>query len=76
MGRVDLEKWGGGYDPPYQLCQVYTNFQYNKISKDNEHCTCLSIALLDSILVNSDKKYPQIFSNKCKYTIKNDKYNY
>ena len=73
-GGVDLEK--EGYDPPYQLCQVYTNFQPNKISKDNEHCTCLSITLLDSILVNSDKKYPQIFSNKCKYTIKNDKYNY
>ena len=33
---------------------VYTNFQYNKKSKDNEYFTCLS--------VNSDKEYySQIF---------------
>ena len=25
---------------------VYTNFQYNKISKDNEYCTCSSVILL------------------------------
>ena len=40
----------------------YTNFQYNKIPKDNEYCTCLPVILLNSIFVNSDKEYyPQIF---------------
>ena len=23
--------------------RVYTNFQYNKIPKDNEYCACLSV---------------------------------
>ena len=36
---------------------VYTNLQHNKIRKDNEHCTCLPLMLLDSIFVNSNKKY-------------------
>ena len=41
---------------------VYTNFQYNKKSKDNEYFTCLSVILLDSTFVNSDKEYySQIF---------------
>ena len=41
--------------------RVYTNSQYNKTLKDNEYCTCLSVKLLDSIIVKSDKEYyPQI----------------
>ena len=32
--------------------KIYTNFQHNKIPKDNEHCACLSVILLDSIFVN------------------------
>ena len=39
--------------------KVYTNFEHNKIPKD---CACISVILLDSIFVNSDKEYyPQIF---------------
>ena len=54
--------------------KVYTNFQRNRIPKDNEYCPCLSVMLLDSIFVNSDKEYyPQIFLEKCKYAIKNKK---
>ena len=54
--------------------KVYTNFQHNKIPKDNEYCACLSVILLDSIFVNSDKEYyPQIFLEECKYAIKNKK---
>ena len=42
--------------------RVYTNFQYKKILKDNECCTCLWVILLDSILIDLDKKcYPKIF---------------
>ena len=37
--------------------RVYTNFQINKIPKDNEYCACLSVILLDSIFVNSNKEY-------------------
>ena len=54
--------------------RIYTNFQYNKIPKDNEYCACLSVILLDSIFVNSDKEYyPQILLEECKYAIKNKK---
>ena len=31
--------------------EVYTNFQNNKIPKDNEYFTCLSVILLDSVLL-------------------------
>ena len=52
--------------------KVYTNFQYNKIPKNNEYCACLSVTLLGSIFVNSDKEYcPQTFLEECKYAIKN-----
>ena len=55
--------------------KVYTNFQNNNtIPKDNEYFACLSVILLDSIFVNSDKKYyPQIFFKKSKYAIKKKK---
>ena len=53
---------------------LYTNFNYNKIPKDNEYGTCLSVILLDSIFVNSDKEYyPQIYLEECKYAIKRKK---
>ena len=40
--------------------------------KGNEYYTCLSVILLDSILVNSDKEcFPQIFLEECKYMMKN-----
>ena len=51
--------------------RVYTNFQYNEIPKDNEYFACLSIILLDSIFVNSDKEYyRQILLEECKHIIK------
>ena len=51
--------------------RAYTSFQHNKIPKDNEYCACLSVILLDSVFVNSDKKYyPQILLEECKYAIK------
>ena len=54
--------------------RVYVNFQYNKILKDNEYCTCLSVILLDSTFVNSDKEcHSQIFLEECKYAIKKKK---
>ena len=51
------------------MIKVYTNFQHNKIPKDNKYCACLFIILLDSTFVNSNKEYyPQIFL-ECKYAI-------
>ena len=37
--------------------RVYTNFQHNKIPKDNEYCANFSVILLDSIFVNSIQEY-------------------
>ena len=31
---------------------VHTNFQHNKIPKDNEYCACLLVILLDFIFAN------------------------
>ena len=43
--------------------KVVKNFEISKMQRDNEYFTCLSVVLLDSIFVDSDKKYyPQIFS--------------
>ena len=54
--------------------KVYTNFQHSKMPKDNEYCACLSVILLDSIFINSNKGYyPQIFLEECKYAIKDRK---
>ena len=58
--------------------KVYTNFQHNEIPKHKEYCACLSVILLDSIFVNSDKDfYLQTFLEEWKYAIKikNNKYN-
>ena len=50
--------------------RVYTNVHHKKISKGNEYFACLSVILLDSTFVNSDKEYyPQIFLEECKYAI-------
>ena len=59
--------------------RLYTNFQHNKIPKDNEYFACLPAILLDSIFINLGKEYyPQILLKDCKYSIKrkrNSKYN-
>ena len=60
---------------------IRTKFKY-KILKDNKHCkyitmepkdddrhAYLSTILLESILVNSNKHFPQIFLEKCLYAI-------
>ena len=54
--------------------KAYPNFQHNKIPRDNEYCACLSVILLHSFFVNSNKEYyPQIFSEECKYAIEDRK---
>ena len=52
--------------------RIYTHFHYNKAPKDNDYFRCISIILLDSIFLNSDKEYyPQILLEEFKYIIKN-----
>ena len=42
--------------------KVYTHFEHNKMLKDNEYWAYLSVILLDSTFVNSNKVYySQIF---------------
>ena len=51
--------------------KVYKNSQHNRIPKDNEYCARLSVILLDSVFVNSDREYYlQIFLEEWKYAIK------
>ena len=46
---------------------MYTNFQNNIIPKNNESFICLSVILLDSNFVNSDKQYYlETFFAECK----------
>ena len=54
-----------------EYIQIFKIIKYQKI---NEYCLCLSVILLDSIFVNSDKEYyPQIFLEEFKYMIKDRK---
>ena len=49
--------------------RVHTNFQHNKIPKDNENCACSSVILF--LLIQTKNFHdPQIFLEKCKYAIK------
>ena len=51
--------------------KVDVNFQHNKTPEDNEYCACLSVILLDSVFVDSDREYyPQISLEEWKYAIK------
>ena len=48
--------------------RIITNFQIINLPKDDECCACLFVILLDSLVVNADKKcYPQVFLEQCTY---------
>ena len=72
------------YDNKYiktkiKICnnRINTNFQGNKIPKNNEYCTCLSVILLDSAIKIDNDYYSQIFLKECIYPMKkkNTEYN-
>ena len=49
--------------------RINTNFHSNKIPEENGFCACLSILLLDSVVI-VDKKYcPQILLEECKKVV-------
>ena len=50
--------------------KINTNFHNDKISKEDSHCACLSVILIDSVLKMSKNYYPQAFVEECKYIVK------
>ena len=54
--------------------RIYTIFHYKKIPENIECFFSLSVTLLDSIVINTDKKsYPQMFLEECKYALEKKK---
>ena len=53
--------------------KVNTNFQGNKISKENASYKCLSLIMLVFVIAVNKKYYPQILLEECKYKIKKSK---
>ena len=51
----------------------YANFHDNKIPKDNQYCTCLSVILLGSVIKIDNNYQPQIFLEESKHGIKKKK---
>ena len=50
-----------------------SNFHNDKMSKEDSHCICLSVILIDSVFEMGTKYYPQVFSEECKYIVKEKK---
>ena len=53
--------------------KVNTNFQGNKIPKENSSYECLSLIMIDSGIRVNKKYYPQTLFQECKYEIKKNK---
>ena len=50
---------------PY--CNELTNFHDKKVPKLDSNYICLAVILLDSLFINDEKYYPEVFlkGNKC-----------
>ena len=46
---------------------IITNFHNKKISKEKTPCKCLSIIMLDSVIKENKKYYPETLLKNCKY---------
>ena len=53
--------------------KVNTNFQGEKVPKENSSYKCLSLIILDSVIKASKKYYPQTLLEVCKYEAKKTK---
>ena len=47
---------------------IIANFHNKKIPKEKAPCKCLSIIMIDSVIKENKKYYPQILLEECKYT--------
>ena len=50
--------------------KINTNFQGKKIPKEGASDKCLSLIILDSVIIVNKKYYPQTLLEECKYIIK------
>ena len=53
--------------------RVNTNFQGEKVHKENASCKCLSLIMLDSVIRVNKKYYPQTLLEECKYVTRKNK---
>ena len=52
---------------------VNTNFQGQKVPKENSSYKCISLIMLDSVIRVNRKYYPQTLLENCKYIIRKNK---
>ena len=53
--------------------KINTNFHNNKVQNKGSHCVYLSVILIDSVFKMGKNYYPQVFSEECKYVVKENK---
>ena len=53
--------------------KVNTNFQVEKVPKENASYKCISLIMLDSVIRLNKKYYPQTLLEECKYVIRKNK---
>ena len=53
--------------------KVNTNLQGKKVPKKNASYKCLSLIMLDSVIMVNEKYYPQTLLEECKYERKKNK---
>ena len=53
--------------------KVNTNFQSQKVPKENASYKCISLIMLDSVIRVNKKYYPQTSLEECKYVIRKNK---
>ena len=53
--------------------KVNTNFQGQKVPKENALYECMSLIMLDSVIRVNKKYYPQTLLEECKYVIRKNK---
>ena len=46
---------------------IITNFHNKKIPKEKPPCKCLSIIMIDSVIIANKEYYPQTLLEECKY---------
>ena len=53
--------------------KINTNFHNNEIPREDSQFICLSVILIDSVLRTGKSYYPEVFSEECKYVVKEKK---
>ena len=53
--------------------RVNKNFQGKEVSKEDASYKCLSLIMLESVIIVSKKYYPQTVLEECKYVIRKNK---